>query len=72
MELLQESGTPVHEVRRPPDSLLECEEIFTTNSLLEIMPVGKVDDQPFPGREQTLALHKQFRSFRDALQTDSV
>ncbi len=56
---------------RPAEILAACEEIFVTNSLLEIMPVGRVDGHHFPRREQTRELRDRFRSFRNTLYSDA-
>jgi aminodeoxychorismate lyase len=65
MECLEQAGQPVSEVRMTPASLPDCEEIFVTNSLVEIMPVGRVDQDTYPNRERTQKVRDLFRAFRD-------
>lgn len=72
MECLEEAGQPVSEVRIPAEALLTCEEIFVTNSLVEILPVGRVDQDPFPRREKTRKVWERFRAYRDALHPEEV
>ncbi len=72
MECLEEAGQPVEEVRIPAEALLSCEEIFVTNSLVEILPVGRVDQNPFPRRERTRKVWERFRAYRDALHPEEV
>jgi len=67
VQMLAGGPTPVQEVRVTADILGECEEIFLTSSLLEIMPVGRVGEALFPRRDRTRALRERFRAHRDAL-----
>ena len=53
MECLAAAGEPVREVELAAQDVMASEEIFTTNSLQEIMPVGRVDEKTFPARERT-------------------
>ena len=46
------------------DDLLSAKEIFLTNSLMEVMPVGKLNDEPVGGRVPgpiTAGLHKRYQ-----------
>jgi len=67
LRCLAEAGEPVEEVKLPAEALDECEEIFATNALMEVMPVGRVDDRSYPNREKTLHVLKLFRSYRDSV-----
>jgi aminodeoxychorismate lyase len=67
MECLARGGRPVSEVRLTPEDLRSCEEIFVTNSMVEIFPVGRVDQDSYPRREQTREVREAFRAYRDAL-----
>lgn len=71
MECLEEAGQPVREVRIPREALHACEEIFVTNSLVEILPVGRVDQDPFSRRERTREVWGRFRAYRDALHPEA-
>ena len=65
MKCLEEEGEPVAEVRLPAASLAECEEVFLTNSLLEIVPVGRIDEKAYPRRDRTRAVREAFLRYRD-------
>ncbi len=65
MECLTAAGEPVREVMLTDTALKESEEVFVTNSLQEIMPVGQVDEKTFPARERTAELMKRFSEYRD-------
>lgn len=54
IQLLKVKGMAVEEGHYPKEQLLEADEVFITNSLMEIMPVNQVDDQRFPVGEKTL------------------
>jgi len=71
MDLAEQAGTPVREVKRKAKDLLDAEEIFVSNSLMEIHPVGRVGEHRFSRREQTHALRDRFRAYRDSLHPDS-
>lgn len=66
MNCLDQAGQPVLEVKQPLQTLDECEEIFATNSLLEIMPVGRVGKTSYPKREKTLEVRDRFLTYRNA------
>jgi branched-chain amino acid aminotransferase len=65
MECLGRAGQPVREVKLAPEALHSCEEIFVTNSLVEILPVGRVDQRAYDRRERTRRVQEQFQAFRD-------
>jgi branched-chain amino acid aminotransferase len=67
MECLAREGRPVTEVKLTPEDLRSCEEIFVTNSMVEIFPVGRVDQRPYPRRERTQEVWEAFRTYRDAM-----
>jgi branched-chain amino acid aminotransferase len=67
LDLMKSSGTPVSEVKRSAERLQDADEIFVTNSLLEIMPVGRIDGQRYARREKTRELRERFRALRDSL-----
>ncbi|MBU4439175.1 MAG: aminotransferase class IV [Acetobacterium sp.] len=55
IQLLKGKGmAAIEEGHYSKDRLLEADEVFITNSLMEIMPVNQVDDQFFPVGEKTL------------------
>ncbi len=72
MECMERAGEPVREVRLTCESLRTCDEIFVTNSLAEIFPVGRVDRQAYPARERTRRVWRQFQAYRDSLHGDSL
>jgi branched-chain amino acid aminotransferase len=67
LDLMKRAGTPVCEVKSSADRLQEADEVFVTNSLLEIMPVGRIDERHYVRREKTREILKRFRALRDAL-----
>lgn len=67
MECLAEAGEPVREVRLSSEALAESHEIFVTNSLAEILPVGHMDGKSFPERERTRAAWTRFQAYREQL-----
>jgi aminodeoxychorismate lyase len=67
MECMEQAGSPVREVRLSPEALGACEEIFVTNSLLEVFPVGRVEEVAFPRREKTRRALALFQAYRDRL-----
>jgi len=67
MECLAEAGIGIREVRLPFSALKECEEIFITNALLEIMPVRRVDRDRFLQREMTRLIWQRFQAWREAM-----
>jgi 4-amino-4-deoxychorismate lyase len=54
IQLLKVKGMAIEEGHYSKDQLLEADEVFITNSLMEIMPVNQVDNQFFPVGEKTL------------------
>ncbi len=67
IECLKADGQSICEVERSYTILKECEEIFITNSLAEIIPVGQVDQNQYTGREKTREVLGIFQAYRDAL-----
>ncbi len=67
IECLKADGQSIYEVEQPYSILKECEEIFITNSLAEIMPVGQVDQDQYNCREKTREVLKIFQAYRDWL-----
>jgi branched-chain amino acid aminotransferase len=46
MELCKENGVPVTEELFGLERVLAADEVFLTNSLMEVMPVSKINEQP--------------------------
>ena len=67
MDVQEQAGNPVFETRSNPDRLRDADEVFVTNSLLEILPVGRIQETTFLRRSQTRALFEHFRDYRDSL-----
>jgi len=44
LDICRDSGIPVSEERFMIETLLKADEVFITNSLMEIMPVSRIDD----------------------------
>ena len=44
LDICQNSGIPAREERFKVEALIKAEEVFITNSLMEIMPVSRIDD----------------------------
>ena len=63
MDCLENAGLPAYEVSIGPDQLQECEEIFLTNSLAEIMPVGKIEMHEYKERKKTSKIKELFSVF---------
>ena len=72
MECAHLNGTGIEEVRIQPFDLYESEEVFVTNSLLEIMPVGRIEDRIFVQRKKTRALQQQFFAYRDSISKGTI
>ena len=70
MECMEQAGDPVREVKLTPEALRSCDEIFVTNSLLEVFPVGRVDEGEYPVRERTRRVLELFQAYRDKLHGD--
>ena len=66
LDLLAQEGLPVLEVDMTVDRLLESREVFVTNALREVFPVGRLDDCVFSGRDQTRKVRDLFRRWIDA------
>ncbi len=67
IECLGRTGEGVEEVAIGAEELTRCEEVFVTNSLLEIMPVASIGGKLFSGRDRTGAVRTAFLAFRDAV-----
>ncbi len=67
MECLASAGSPVRETRPGADVLEDCEEAFVTNSMLEILPVARIEGRELRARERTREVRERFREHRDAL-----
>ena len=70
MECMEQAGESVREVKLTREALPSCDEIFVTNSLVEVLPVGRVDQDAYPGRERTRRVLELFQAYRDTLHGD--
>jgi len=70
LELLDKAGQPARVVRLTVEDLMGSEEIFVTNSMIEILPVGRLNERRYPQREQTRTLFDRFRAYRNALREE--
>jgi branched-chain amino acid aminotransferase len=70
MECMEQAGESVREVRLTREALPSCDEIFVTNSLVEVLPVGRVDQDAYPVRERTRRVLELFQAYRDKLHGD--
>ncbi len=70
MDCMEEAGEPVGEVKMAVSDLPTCDEIFVTNSVVEVFPVGRVDGDDYPGRERTRRVWERFQAYRDRLHGD--
>ena len=67
MELLNRQGIEVREGKYRVEELYESDEVFCTNSLMEVMPVVKVDEKvigggiPGPMTRRALFLYRESR-----------
>ncbi len=61
ISLLKQNGYSVVEGRFLSDDLLEADEVFITNSLIEILPVSGIEDRKFKTPANTLKLHSLYR-----------
>jgi branched-chain amino acid aminotransferase len=65
LDICQNSGIPAREERFKVETLIKAEEVFITNSLMEIMPVSRVEDNKIgkvtPGKitQQIMSAYKQ-------------
>lgn len=66
LECMADTGEPVLESRVGPEELLESEEVFVTNSLVEILPVGRIEGKVFAETSRTRAVLERFAAWRDA------
>jgi branched-chain amino acid aminotransferase len=64
LEICQNSGTPAREECFKIETLIKADEVFITNSLMEIMPVSRIDDNKIgkvtPGKitQQLMSAYK--------------
>ncbi|MFC1890082.1 aminotransferase class IV, partial [Thermodesulfobacteriota bacterium] len=65
IKLLTGHGTPVTETHMSPQELLSADEIFLTNSLMEIAPVSAIDGNEGLGCSRTLEIKGLFEQYRD-------
>lgn len=70
MECMEQAGEPVREVKLAREALPSCDEIFVTNSLVEVLPIGRVEQDEYPARERTRRVLGLFQAFRDTLHGD--
>ncbi len=70
MECMEQAGEPVREVKLAHEDLRSCDEIFVTNSLVEVLPVGRVDQDAYSVRERTRRVLGLFQAYRDRLHGD--
>ena len=70
MKCMEQAGEPVQEVKLAREALPSCDEIFVTNSLVEVLPVGRVDQDEYPVRERTRRVLGLFQAYRDRLHMD--
>ncbi|WP_067703198.1 MULTISPECIES: aminodeoxychorismate lyase [unclassified Erwinia] len=48
---LKERGIALHEVRMPPDTLANADEVFITNALMPVVPVRQIDTWHYASRQ---------------------
>jgi branched-subunit amino acid aminotransferase/4-amino-4-deoxychorismate lyase len=66
LDICKNSGIPIDEEHFKIDVLIKADEVFITNSLMEIMPVSRIDDckigNPVTGRitQQLMNAYKRF------------
>jgi branched-chain amino acid aminotransferase len=61
IDIASRDGLEVKEGEFTPEDLYSAEEIFITNTTLEVMPVSKVDDKVYPVGNTAKLLHKAYR-----------
>lgn len=61
IKIAKRDGIEVNEGKFTREDLYSAEEVFITNTTLEVMPVSKVDDKEFPVGNITRLLHKAYR-----------
>jgi len=64
IDIAKETGIKVKEGKFRPDNMYEADEIFISNTTMEVMPVKEVDDVKFnvSAGDMTKAIHKAYRS----------
>ncbi|MEW6441762.1 MAG: aminotransferase class IV [bacterium] len=63
IECMAEAGEPVVEARLSTEELLESAEVFVTNSLAEVLPVGRIDGKVLPVRDKTKAVRARYQAW---------
>lgn len=61
IELAKQLSLPVHENAFGPDELDKADEIFATNSLIEIVPIAEVNGKPVPQGNTVTKLRDAYR-----------
>jgi branched-chain amino acid aminotransferase len=61
LDLARREGLIVKEGRFTKKDIYSAEEVFITNTTMEVMPVSKVDDQPYPVGKIARLLRKLYR-----------
>ncbi|MGQ9569944.1 MAG: aminodeoxychorismate lyase [Thermodesulfovibrionales bacterium] len=61
IKIAKRDGIEVNEGKFTREDLYSAEEVFITNTTLEVMPVSKVDDKEFPVGNIIRLLHKAYR-----------
>ncbi len=61
LELAKHLSLPAHENAFGPDELEKADEIFATNSLIEIVPIGEVNGKPVPQGNTVPKLRDAYR-----------
>jgi len=61
IDIARRDGLEVREGEFTREDIYSADEVFITNTTLEVMPVSKVDDQIYPAGKMTRLLHKAYR-----------
>ena len=61
IDIARRDGLKVREGEFTREDIYSADEVFITNTTLEVMPVSKVDDQIYPAGKITKLLHKAYR-----------
>jgi len=65
LQLAAEEGAPVAESPFSLSSLLEADEAFMTNSLMEVMPVTRINGKPVGSGRPGAITHRLARRYRE-------
>jgi branched-chain amino acid aminotransferase len=67
IEICLSEGVPCREVMEGPETLMGADEVFLTNSMFELMPVGRVGNRDIPScpGPVTARLHSAYRDLVD-------